>query len=220
MLDRWEWEHQLMVRKQSPSGAPPVAVSHTVPAYRRGLEDALRRADYLVEQPRSPRAWAEKPGQRVLILDCPDAHAVKFGAALNQLNEELTIVALVDQSRDGHREALEAGLYPVMAEEEPTQLVAAIRAATTGHVYVGKEMAQSLAHSPTPTPPTIQLSQEERAWLTRLAEGWSVKQIADEEGLSRRELFRRLKHLYKQLGATNKPQALVIAAQMGLIEPQ
>jgi hypothetical protein len=60
---------------------------------------------------------------------------------------------------------------------------------------------------------------EELGWLKRLAHGARTIDIALEAGLSERQLYRRLRTLYRKLGCGTRAQALAIAGEMRLLAP-
>ncbi len=199
------------------NGRIHTVVHHRIPVFRRGLVEALEERDHVVDRPPNLEAWAAQPGQRVLITECPDHSTIHQAAELMEHNQELVVIGLIEASDPSLAQvALAADMYPIMTDEEPTQLIAAIDAATRGHVYLDKTIAQSWINSSASTPTSTSIEDEERAWLERLGHGWSVTRLADHAGLSRREMNRRLKDLYSKLGATNQKQALVAATEQGL----
>jgi len=59
------------------------------------------------------------------------------------------------------------------------------------------------------------ISDQEIRWLRSLAEGMPVAHLALEEGYSVRSMYRRLARTYRRLGAANRMQALIRAAEAG-----
>ncbi|MDQ3641282.1 MAG: hypothetical protein M3450_07420 [Actinomycetota bacterium] len=59
---------------------------------------------------------------------------------------------------------------------------------------------------------------EEVGWLQTLARGATVARLAGEVGYSEREMFRILSNLYQRMGVVSRTEALVQAAQWGLLE--
>lgn len=73
---------------------------------------------------------------------------------------------------------------------------------------------QNYLHSPTP----IVLDGELLRVLRSVASGASVAELAEEYGYSQRSMYRRLKRLWRILGATNRTQGLRKAAADGLLD--
>ena len=61
------------------------------------------------------------------------------------------------------------------------------------------------------------MSAEEMRWLESLARGTPVMTLARDVGYSRSDMHRLLRRLYRKLGAESKEEALVRAAQWGLL---
>jgi len=58
----------------------------------------------------------------------------------------------------------------------------------------------------------------EQRWLTALAQGSTMVELAAAEGYSERHLRRMLADVYRRLGADGRIQALVRAATLGLLD--
>ena len=58
----------------------------------------------------------------------------------------------------------------------------------------------------------------ERRWLTALAQGVTIAELAAVESYSERHLRRMLTGVYRRLGAECRVQALVRAARLGLFD--
>jgi DNA-binding CsgD family transcriptional regulator len=63
------------------------------------------------------------------------------------------------------------------------------------------------------------ISDGDADWLRALARGDTVAELASAAAFSEREMYRQLGALYERLGAANRAQAIVRAAQLGLISP-
>lgn len=62
---------------------------------------------------------------------------------------------------------------------------------------------------------TIQLSDEEMAWLGALLTESPIAEIASQSAMSERSMYRRLKGLYKKLDANNRYEAIAAAVEAG-----
>ena len=207
-----------MQHTASSNGHTRVVVQHRMLIFQRGLARELEKHYFRVDQPSSLRAWANQPGPRVLVIECHDPSDIEAAAALLAGNPELVVVGVIEEDSDDLAQAaLSADVFPIVAGEEPSQLVAAIQAAVHGHLYLTKAIAKTWFDRLSTPPADLCVSDEERDWLRRLGEGWAVERLANDVGFSRSEMYRRLKALYNKLGATNQKQALVAATKQGLL---
>ena len=67
-------------------------------------------------------------------------------------------------------------------------------------------------------PETPQLSDEQLSWLTDLASGARVLDVAVKHNMSTRAMYRSLATLWRTLGAENRAQGMAAAVRLGLIE--
>lgn len=212
--------------KQANGGRPPshgsaslrVAVHDPSPAYRRGLELALRDAGLVVEHPEDPRCWGREPGLRVVVSTCTSVNDLDQLAALHVAKPDLPIIAvLVDPSPASYRGALARGLSAVERDAPLDCIVDAVRAAASQRTVLPNSVARALARGTVPTEQS-RIRGDQQAWLRQLAAGATVKQLAAAVGYSERAMHRHLQRLYRQLDAGNRTDALLQAMRMGMIE--
>lgn len=65
---------------------------------------------------------------------------------------------------------------------------------------------------------TTEITATERRWLTALAQGDTMAELAAAVGYSERHLRRMLSDVYRRLGADCRIQALFRAAKLGLLD--
>jgi len=104
------------------------------------------------------------------------------------------------------------------AEAEPDHLVAILTAFLDGHavlplttLYRLTAIARSSSNHPV-------LADAEVKWLTLLAQGRAVNDLAGVDHRSSRGMHRALAGLYQRLGVANRDQAVAWAARHGLLD--
>jgi two-component system invasion response regulator UvrY len=141
------------------------------------------------------RMLINKPGARVLIFSM----------------HEDTIFA---------RRALQAGAFGYVTKASaPKVLVEAIHAVAAGKRYLSPEVAQKLALGDFAAGQAEGLSAREFEVLRLLAQGRSVREIAESLGLNPKTVANRQSAIKQKLGVDTAIQLLKKASQLGL-EPQ
>lgn len=83
-----------------------------------------------------------------------------------------------------------------------------------------QRQAEILAARPVPADLASSLSGRELAVLRSIAEGRSVLATAHELGVSPRTVEKHLEHAYRKLGVRDRVSAVLIAYELGLVEPE
>ncbi|MGA2191107.1 MAG: response regulator transcription factor [Steroidobacteraceae bacterium] len=142
--------------------------------------------------------------RRMLVVK-PDTRVLMFS-----MHEE-TIFA---------RRALQAGAFGYVTKASaPNVLVEAIRSIAAGKRYLSPEMAQKLALGDFSADQADGLSAREFEVLRLLAQGHSVKQIAESLGLNPKTVANHQSVIKQKLGADTAIQLLKKATQLGLEPP-
>ena len=177
-------------------------------------EEACRLAqslnpDVLVMDLSMPRLGGAEATARVRS-ECP---AVKV-LALTVHEERVYLTQLLRAGASGY----------VLKRAAAAELVRAIRAVATGAVYIDPEMAGSLvkgyldgqdvANQPAQGP----LSDREREVLTRIARGFSNKEIAGQLGISVKTVETYKARMAEKLGLHSRVEMVRFAAQQGWLE--
>ncbi len=197
----------------------PIAVFDPVPAYRRGLIAALADADLEAEAPDDFESWTLGGGRRAALITVGFPHGLDMLENLAKANSDLLVVVLLrEPTLDAYRQVLKAGASGVAPWDAPPEAVVRVmRAAFEGQCMVPVHIAQALA-APAPVKPEISgVTAWEAKWLRTLASGATVADLAHESSYSEREMFRLLQRLYQRMGVRNRTEALVKAAQNGLL---
>ncbi|MBT0769498.1 response regulator transcription factor [Kineosporia sp. J2-2] len=105
------------------------------------------------------------------------------------------------------------GLVPL--ESELPDLIHVLSSAQRNRTVLPVDVVRALARSVSAV--GTELSEAERAWLTELAGGRTVGDLARRSSYSEREMYRVLARLYRRLGATNRAAALIAAQRAGLL---
>jgi DNA-binding NarL/FixJ family response regulator len=197
---------------------PHVTVRDPAATLRRGLESALAAAGFTVDQPADLPAWAGGAGDRVAVLSLRHEESCALVEGVAAAGG--SVVALMsDATLDSYRHALGHGaVAAVDGNAEPEVIVDAVTAATRSLTLLPADVARALARGG-PSGHAPRVDPEELAWLTALAGGMSVVELADEVGYSERSLFRRLHDLYEKLGVQGRAEAMLEAGRMGLLVP-
>lgn len=161
----------------------------------------------------------EHPAPAVLVV--PEAAAERVRSALRGSPVE-DLVALVHLApgagRDGFVGAVRAGALGVLdPDAELETAVEVVLSAAEGRVLVPRHLVESLAE-PSGAAGAPQVAPHEREWLRMLGQGGTVAAIARSASYSEREMYRLLAKLYRRLGAETRTQALLRAADWGLLD--
>jgi DNA-binding NarL/FixJ family response regulator len=114
----------------------------------------------------------------------------------------------------------------VLKDEPPEQLLAAIRTVAAGDALlspaVTKRVIEQFTRIPRPTPPREleDLSERERDVFRLIARGLSNGEIASELFISETTVKTHVTHILAKLGLRDRVQAVVLAYQSGLFEPE
>jgi DNA-binding NarL/FixJ family response regulator len=196
-----------------------VAVLAEVPLYRAGLSAVLSRAGYVVETPTDVVDWVRGHGlrgERTAVI--ATARPGTLCATLEGLSgfHSVALVVLVHAVEPSVcLSAIAAGATSALSwATEEGDLLRAVEAALVGHAILPTEVVRSLMSARG----HWIVSDQQLNCLRRLADGATVSSIAQELHYSDREMFRRLRALYRNLGATGRQDAVTRAVERGIIE--
>ena len=196
-----------------------VAIRDPLPSFRLGMAQALHDEGFpLVELPENDGGIPAEVG--LLLLSIRSSADWALLSRLGTRRLELQVVALLDApSATNYRTALRLGATSAMPRDvEPSSVVTVVRALTAGEALVPAAVALAVIDATDGNGNgSWPISDQEIRWLRCLAEGMPVAHLALEEGYSVRSMYRRLARAYRRLGAPNRMQALVRAAEAGLL---
>ena len=123
-------------------------------------------------------------------------------------------------------EALKAGASGfVLKDDSPEQLIAAIRTVARGEALLSpmitKRVIEKFVRISPPTPPKEfeELSERERDVFRMMARGLSNAEIGTELYISETTVKTHVTHILQKLNLRDRVQAVVLAYQTGLFEP-
>lgn len=197
----------------------PVAIIDVVPSYRLGLSAAFGEAGFKTEEPLDLEEWTRLPGPRVLLVtvavldDCDVITRFAGGG------DDLAVVALLRHpTAEMYIRALQAGAAGAASwTSSPEFVIATVHAARDRQVLLPHDILQTIAAGITLSDELRTISPAEIKWLQMMGNGHTVGELARAVGYSEREMFRLLRHLYDRMGVRNRTEALLKAAQCGLL---
>ncbi len=196
-----------------------LAISIDVPMYCAGVEATLKSAGFLVEAPPDPGDWARRKGTRgeravLLTLLTPSSNLIEV-ERLSRYRSVCVVALLRPVIPSLYLGAVSAGATGAVDwSAQRHEMVRAIEAALDGQALIPTSVLRDLARGHGPWLP----SDEQRECLRRLAEGETVGSIGRALHHSEREMFRRLKGLYGDLGAAGRQDAIGRAIHLGLLD--
>lgn len=151
------------------------------------------------------------------MIGLTSTEAVEEVTALCPSPLDLEIVVLIPHpSVTSYEEALRAGALPIDRDADPDRIVETIWARFRRATLAPGAAASNGFRIGAVAPGPGSISNQEVDWLRTLAGGTTVAGLAARVGYSEREMFRRLRALYRRMGADGKTEALVRAKDWGL----
>ncbi|MDH3307942.1 MAG: hypothetical protein OEO77_10540 [Acidimicrobiia bacterium] len=195
-----------------------VAVVTPYPALRRGLASVLSGPEFQADQPDDPMAWVAIADNRTLLLAVDHSADMDLVIDLRGVRDDLVIVTLLpDPTLQAVQHALRAGACSVAGwDASAEEIVVLIQAGLAARSVLPTDVARQLATGFVDSDRSG-LDGCHIEWLTSLAAGVTVQQLAHKIGYSEREMYRLLRGLYERIGVDNRTQALVWAAQRGIL---
>jgi DNA-binding NarL/FixJ family response regulator len=147
-------------------------------------------------------------------------------AATARITQQYPGVKVVVLTSFGEMERVHAALSNgasgyLLKDAEPTEVVAAIRAAARGDVFLDPAVARQLTQEMVSPPTGIgALTSRERGVLILVAQGCSDQAIADELVISERTARTHVSNVLRKLQLTSRTQAALVAVRQGLVPPQ
>lgn len=199
--------------------AAAAVVMDACPARRHGITSALAEAGCAVEAPDDLAGWLRANPRRVAVVAVRDEHDLaQLGTICGGPGGPNVVAIVTRASATTCTAALRAGATAVVQENgELHELVAVVSAAAMGFSIVPRDVVHVLAGSADVVAIDVSVGEKEVALLRALAAGSSVADIAAESAYSIRSTYRHLARLYRRLGASNRMEALLAAARLGIV---
>lgn len=188
---------------------------------RAGLITLLRAADDIEVvgeaadgQQALEAASAGNPDVTLMDLSMPVLDGVAATRLLLQAHPGMRIVALTSFSdRQRVTDVLAAGAVGyLLKDSRPDELLAAVRAAASGHAPLDPRVAGALLPSREP-PPAEQLSDREKQVLGLVAAGLANKQIARRLGIAESTVKVHTSNIFRRIGVTDRTSAALWARE-------
>jgi DNA-binding NarL/FixJ family response regulator len=159
----------------------------------------------------------EERWQGIVIADYHTAIAHSLKLRLGTASEQRVLLVAQD-SKDGEiRRAIAAGVQGYLLQSEaPVELATAVLHLSRGQPYLGTSVERCMAASSSHS----ELTPREDEVLQLMGQGYCNKLIARALGISLGTVKTHVKAVLDKLNAATRTQAVVIAAQRGLIIPR
>ncbi|WP_410813483.1 hypothetical protein [Micromonospora sp. 067-2] len=139
--------------------------------------------------------------------------------ALHDRNDTVIVALLRSSEARDYQAALISGAQAACAwDTSPEDLAMVVNAALAGRTVLPTGIVKRMVGLVHAVPPEPTVSAEELRWLRLLAHGGSVTELSTIAGYSPREVFRRLRQLYRRMGVNNRQQAIAVAGTWGLVD--
>ncbi len=168
------------------------------------------------------------PDVVVMDITLPDISGIEATRQLKERQPRIAVVALtIHEDEQYFFEMLQAGASGYVPKRAaPEDLVAAIRAAFAGQIYLYPSLAKALvsdylgrSRSDSGEIERVFLTRREEEVLELLAEGLSNDEIADRLVISRHTVARHRENLMGKLNLHNRSELVKYAIRKGLISP-
>ncbi|MEV6904564.1 response regulator transcription factor [Amycolatopsis sp. NPDC051372] len=174
--------------------------------------DALGRLAELAQEGRLPD---------VILMDLviPGVDGIEVGSLITARYPRVKILIMTSFSEIANvRRAIDAGLSGYLLKDAGSdEIVAAVRAATRGELYLDSAVTRSLTDPVEPDGAGLDgLTPREREVLIHLAAGQSNIQIAQKLQISERTARTHVSNLFAKLGVVSRTQAALLAVREGL----
>jgi DNA-binding NarL/FixJ family response regulator len=188
---------------------------------RAGLSTLLRAADDIEVvgeaadgQQAIDAARAVRPDVTLMDLSMPVLDGVAATRQLLADDPAMRVVALTSFSdRQRVTDVLAAGAVGyLLKDSRPDDLLAAVRAAASGHAPLDPRVAGALLPSREP-PPAEQLSDREKQVLRLVAAGLANKQVARRLGIAESTVKVHTGNIFRRIGVTDRTSAALWARE-------
>ena len=206
-----------------------ILIADDHPAVREGLSSMLQRqADFEVVGEAADGLAAVQaalslvPDVILMDLRMPKADGVSAIKSILADNPEIAIIILTTYDDDHMiRTGLQAGARGYLLKDAPReQLFHAIRTAIAGgsvlHPAIAVKLASGLGE-PAKSVLAEPLTDREYSILTKLAEGFSNKEIAHTLALSENTVKSHVAHIYEKLSVSTRTEAVTAALKLGIL---
>ena len=162
-----------------------------------------------------------RPDVVLMDLTMPTMGGIEATRRIRAAQPEVAVLILTMSDDDATLlTALRAGAGGYLLKEAGQEdIMAAIRAVSTGQTVLGVGLAQRMLAAGEATTILPELTPREREILTLVAEGLRTAAIAERLYLSPKTVSNNLTSIFAKLGVTDRAQAMIIGRRHGLGRP-
>lgn len=162
-----------------------------------------------------------RPDVVLMDLTMPVMGGIEATRRIRAAQPEVAVLILTMSDDDATLlSALRAGAGGYLLKEAGQEdIMAAIRAVSTGQTVLGVGLAQRMLASGEATPILHELTPREREILVLVADGLRTAAIAERLYLSPKTVSNNLTSIFAKLGVTDRAQAMIIGRRHGLGRP-
>jgi DNA-binding NarL/FixJ family response regulator len=187
--------------------------------------DVVAEADNGIEAVEKAARFA--PAVVLMDIRMPELDGIEATRRILTANPAARILILTTFDLDEYvYEALRAGASGfVLKDDPPEQLIAAIHTVAAGDALLSpaitKRVIKQFVRLPHPTPPKEldELTAREREIFGLIANGLSNAEIGQQLYISETTVKSHVTHVFQKLNVRDRVQAIVLAYQTGLVEP-
>lgn len=166
-----------------------------------------------------------RPDVALMDLSMPGLDGIQVTRQLKEVLPGTRVLILtVHEDESLLREAIQAGASGyIIKRAVESELINAIHAVCSGHLYVHPAMTRALLRDLSPTlasdePPAEQLTPREVDVLRLIAQGYTNRQVAEQLHVSVRTVESHRANLTSKLGLSSRAELVRYAKEHGLLE--
>lgn len=197
-----------------------IGVFDAPPLYAIGLSRALGRTMFSIESVRDLTTWTTDHPREILLWLVREPTTFGVVGEVAERSPEVQIITVLDPiTTEAALDSLRVGAIGAIGlYEPPDDVLLAIEAAERGRVILPSCVARPLVEKLSCEFEVGRLDDCDVACLRSLAGGEKVAEMARCFGYSEREMYRRLRRLYAEMGVRGRTEALLLAVRSGLID--
>ena len=193
-----------------------VGVCGAPPLYVAGLRAHAAVNGYQFDAVADPWAWASGRSDPTFLVGVRSDGDLRIVDDLKSDFPEAIVVTIIDDCGISPIcDSLKAGAVGCVTwDTTGDELLLILGAALKRKTVVPTEVAVALARESHGVKPEL-LEENELGWLQSLAARTTVAKLGHQAGFSEREMYRRLRDVYRKMGVTNRTDALLKASRLG-----
>jgi DNA-binding NarL/FixJ family response regulator len=188
---------------------------------RKALGEVSVATEATLEAGLARAAGSVPPDLVLLDLGLPGCEGIDAITRFRMQFPQLPVVVMsANSDRESILGVLDSGASGFIPKtSKPEVILAALRLVAAGGVYVPPEAIEDLAASMplrTPRGESMDLTERQRDVLRLILKGYNNERIASELAIAPNTVKQHAHAIFLQLGVSNRTEAVVVAAHMGL----